>query len=132
MSSAIQGDYENIENLSGVISTLVKFANDLNNSLVTDLGLHTFRIFFDFFSDFMIFILFEEKKLLDVKLRNIQVLMKGTLSDIKDVFMVHLREQPLGSPDDLVSYRDLIDRISDTIDQILYDSFKRALRTISN
>ena len=132
MSSAIQGDYENIENLSGVISTLVKFANDLNNSLVTDLGLHTFRIFFDFFSDFMIFILFEEKKLLDVKLRNIQVLMKGTLSDIKDVFMVHLREQPLDSPDDLVSYRDLIDRISDTIDQILYDSFKRALRTISN
>ena len=133
ISLDMKNDQKSIENLTGVMSTLVKFANDLTKSLVTDLGLHTMRIYFDFFSDFLMCIMFNEKRLLEMKLKDIQLLMKGTLSEEKDIFMVHLREQPQDSAtEDLIYYRDLMDQINPLLDEILYDSFRRAIKFIES
>ncbi|MHA2362551.1 MAG: hypothetical protein ACXAC7_01240 [Candidatus Hodarchaeales archaeon] len=125
-------DHQEVENYSAVVTAIIKFANDLTKGLISDMGLHTSRLYFDFFSDyFVLIIIFDESKLLHFRLHEIQMLMKGTLSAIKDAFIIHLGEPGFDSAD-LILYKDKMEELSSTFDEILYDSFIQTKKIIEN
>ena len=78
-----------IEHLTSMMSTVVRFNHQLvQDGLLTDIGLLTSRLYFDFIKEIIFVLMVEEKSLLGYKLNEIQTLLKGTISNIKSLFQV--------------------------------------------
>lgn len=122
---------EEPHSLSGMMSTIVKFANDISDGLVSDIGLMASRLYFDFFSDLLFVVLFDEKQLLHHKLMNIQTLLKGTVSSIKTVFQVYLGEDTMETTD-LYMLREEWEKLGPTIDRMLLDQHEEILQMLQD
>ena len=107
-----------VETITSMMSTVVKFNHQLVlESLLTDVGLQTSRLYFDFIKEIIFVLVVEEKKLLQYKLVDI---LKGTISNIKSLFQVKFGD--ISDPDalDIFSLKeifgeDIVDKVDDMI-----------------
>jgi hypothetical protein len=114
-----------VETLTSMISTVVQFNHKLvQDGLLTDIGLQTSRIYFDFIKEIIFVLLVEEKSLLNYKLLDVQTLLKGTISNIKSLFQVKFGQ--ISDPDalDIFALKEIFgENILEKIDQMIHTSF---------
>ena len=108
-----------------MMSTVVKFNHQLvQDGLLTDIGLQTSRIYFDFIKEIIFILVVEEKSVLEYKLFNIQTLLKGTISNIKSLFQVNFGEIEDPNALDIFTLQEIFGNdIEDKIDKMLLSSF---------
>ena len=114
-----------VEKLTSMMSTVVKFNHQLvQDGLLTDIGLQTSRIYFDFIKEIIFILVVEEKSVLEYKLFNIQTLLKGTISNIKSLFQVKFGEIEDPNALDIFTLQEIFGNdIEDKIDKMLLSSF---------
>lgn len=114
-----------VETLTGMMSTVVKFNHKLvKDGLLSDIGLQTSRIYFDFINSLIFVLVIEEKTILNYKLIDIQTLLKGTISNIKSLFQVKFGD--ISDPDalDIFSLKEIFgEDILNKVDQMILSSF---------
>ena len=114
-----------VETLTSMMSTVVKFNHQLvQESLLTDVGLQTSRLYFDFIKEIIFVLVCEEKSLLSYKLLDIQTLLKGTISNIKSLFQVKFGD--INDPDalDIFLLKEIFgEDILDKVDEMLFSSY---------
>ena len=118
-----------VETLTSMMSTVVKFNHQLvQDGLLTDIGLQTKRIYFDFIKEIIFVLVVQEKKILNYKLIDIQTLLKGTISNIKSLFQVKFGD--INDPDtlDIFELKDIFgEDILDKVDSMILSSFTQLL-----
>lgn len=118
-----------VETLTSMMSTVVKFNHQLvQDGLLTDIGLQTKRIYFDFVKEIIFVLVVEEKSVLNYKLLDIQTLLKGTISNIKSLFQVKFGE--ISDPDalDIFMLKEIFgDDILIKVDEMLLSSYTQLL-----
>lgn len=118
-----------VETLTSMMSTVVKFNHQLvQDGLLTDIGLQTKRLYFDFIKEIIFVLVVEEKKVLNYKLIDIQTLLKGTISNIKSLFQVKFGD--LDDPDtlDIFELKEIFgEDIFDKVDSMILSSFTQLL-----
>ena len=114
-----------VEKLTSMMSTVVKFNHQLvQDGLLTDIGLQTSRIYFDFIKEIIFILVVEEKSVLEYKLFNIQTLLKGTISNIKSLFQVKFGEIEDPNALDIFTLQEIFGNdIEEKIDKMLLSSF---------
>ena len=121
-----------IETLTSMMSTVVKFNHQLvQNGLLTDIGLQTSRIYFDFIKEIIFVLMVEEKNVLQYKLLSIQTLLKGTMANVKSLFQAKFGE--IEDPDmlDAFGLKDIFgDDIIDRIDDMILKSYTDLLQVV--
>lgn len=118
-----------VETLTSMMSTVVKFNHQLvQDGLLTDIGLQTKRLYFDFIKEIIFVLVIEEKTVLNYKLIDIQTLLKGTISNIKSLFQVKFGD--INDPDtlDIFELQEIFgDDITDKVDSMILSSFTQLL-----
>ena len=103
-----------VETLTSMMSTVVRFNHQLvEEGLLSDIGLHTSRIYFDFLRGLIFVLMVDESTIVNHHLYNIQTLLKGTISNVKTMFQAKLGEE--------IEDPDLID--VETLSSIFGDDF---------
>jgi len=116
---------ERVEKLTSMMSTVVRFNHQLvTDGLLTDIGLQTSRVYFDFIKEIIFVLVVEEKTILSFKLLDIQTLLKGAISNIKSLFQVKFGE--ISDPDalDVFMLKEIFgEDIITKVDNMLVSSF---------
>lgn len=118
-----------VETLTSMMSTVVKFnAQLVQDGLLTDVGLQTKRLYFDFIKEIIFVLVVEEKRVLNLRLIDIQTLLKGTISNIKSLFQVKFGE--ISDPDalDIFSLQEIFgEDILEKVDAMLLSSYTQLM-----
>lgn len=121
-----------VETLTSMMSTVVKFNHQLvQDGLLTDIGLQTSRIYFDFIKEIIFVLVVEENKVLNLKLIDIQTLLKGTISNIKSLFQVKFGD--INDPDamDIFMLQEIFgEDIIQKVDSMILTSFNKLIETL--
>lgn len=108
-----------------MMSTVVRFNHQLvQDGLLTDIGLQTSRVYFDFIKEIIFVLLVEEHKILEYKLTDIQTLLKGTISNIKSLFQVKFDKIDDPNTLDIFLLKEIFgEDISEKVDEMLLSSY---------
>ena len=121
-----------VETLTSMMSTVVKFNHQLvQDGLLTDIGLQTSRIYFDFIKEIIFVLVVEEKTVLNLKLIDIQTLLKGTISNIKSLFQVKFGD--INDPDalDIFMLKEIFgEDILQKVDSMILSSFNELIESL--
>jgi hypothetical protein len=121
--------------VAGFFSAIAKFASDKISGLLSDIGFHTIRLFFDFSEDLFFILVFDEMKLQGYPFTDIRTMCKGTTSQIKAIFESYFSEDSSeDEPTDiemisqdmrkLERLRENFSRMYPQVDRILHKSFR--------
>lgn len=89
--------------LIGFLSAFSRFAFEETDGLISDLGMHTTRLFFDFSEDILYLLSLDELVMQHYPFHQLRTLLKGTLREIK------------------IIERDLFSNDSESVDQLVRD-----------
>ena len=125
---------DRVETLTSMISTVVRFNQQLvKDGLLSDIGLLTSRIYFDYLGTIIFVLMVDEHSLLNKQLSNIQSLLKGTISNIKTKFQAELKRD-LNDPE-ILNFELLQEIFGDdvitVIDEYVYKSYKSLSNALS-
>lgn len=129
----LEGD-DKVESLTSMISTVVRFNQQLvKDGLLSDIGLLTSRIYFDYLESIIFVLMVDERSLLEKRLSDIQILLKGTISTVKTKFQAELKRD-LNVPETLTI--ELLQEIFgkdvvSVIDEYVYSSYKSLSNALS-
>ncbi len=111
---------------AGFLSALTRFIDDHVAGLLSDLGMHVYRLFFDYNEDLLFIIVYDEYKLSSLPMLELLTLFKGTLSEIKSTFRELTIEFDIhglvDNPFKLDKFSAFLNKIGPTFDRIIYKS----------
>ena len=111
---------------AGFLSALTRFIDDHVAGLLSDVGMHVYRLFFDYNEDLLFLIVYDEYKLSSLPLSEFLTLFKGTLSEIKSTFRELTTEFEIHSmvdnPFKLDKFSAFLKEIGPKFDRIIYKS----------
>ena len=111
---------------AGFLSALTRFIDDHVAGLLSDLGMHVYRLFFDYNEDLLFIIVYDEYKLNSLPLSNFLTLFKGTLAEIKSTFRELTIEFDIhgmiDNPFKLDKFSAFLDEVGPKFDRIIYKS----------
>jgi hypothetical protein len=121
--------------VAGFFSAIAKFASEKISGLLSDIGFHTIRLFFDFTEELIFILVFEEMKLQVLPFYDIRMMIKGTTSQIKAIFESYFGEEGSeDSPTDievitknmkkLEKIRENFSKLYPQIDKLLHKSYR--------
>lgn len=124
-----------VETLTSMMSTVVRFNQNLiQNGLLSDIGLHTSRIFFDYLQEIIFVLLVDENSLAHYELFNVQTILKGTISNVKSLFQSKLgMDDGIEDPDmmDIESLKENFGKdILEKVDEMIYTSYTELLQAL--
>ena len=70
---------------AGFLSAFARFADEQVSGLLSDIGLHTYRLFFDYSEHLLFLLVYDEIKLNKLPVGKFLMLFKGTMSEIKSL-----------------------------------------------
>ncbi|OLS19467.1 MAG: hypothetical protein HeimC3_45470 [Candidatus Heimdallarchaeota archaeon LC_3] len=126
--------------VAGFFSAIAKFASEKISGLLSDIGFHTIRLFFDFTEELIFILVFDEMKLQMLPFFEIRTVCKGTISQVKQIFETYFSDEkdsgdksPISqitrNMADLERLRDSFSKLYPQIDRILHKSF-REVKTV--
>ena len=124
-----------VETLTSMMSTVVRFNHQLvQDGLLTDIGLQTSRIYFDFIKEIIFVLVVEENQaLLNYKLIDIQTLLKGTISNIKSLFQVKFGEIADFDAMDVFMLQEIFgEDILEKVDKMIISSYTELLKMFNS
>ena len=111
---------------AGFLSALTRFIDDHVAGLLSDIGMHVYRLFFDYNEDLLFLIVYDEYKLSSLPLNEFLTLFKGTLSEIKSTFRELTTDFDihgmLDNPFRLDKFSEFLNKIGPTFDRIIFKS----------
>ena len=111
---------------AGFLSALTRFIDDHVAGLLSDLGMHVYRLFFDYNEDLLFILVYDEYKLSSLPFSELLTLFKGTLSEIKSTFRELTIEFDIhgmvDNPFKLDKFSAFLNSIGPTFDRIIYKS----------
>lgn len=119
--------------ISGLIATMIQIAGQLSQhlGLLRDVALHTFRLFIDYWDNLIFVLVFDEQHYMDFKTSDVLLLMKGTISLVKESFQIVISESDTFESTDLLVLQEHISSVLETIDSVLYESYTKMLQTLN-
>ncbi|MFW9928672.1 MAG: hypothetical protein ACFFD1_04715 [Candidatus Thorarchaeota archaeon] len=129
--------------VAGFFSAIAKFATEKISGLLSDIGLHVLRLFFDFTEELIFILVFDELKLQELPFYEIRTMLKGTLSQVKSIFETYFGEDKEdGKPSDieilskniaeLERLRDSLTRLYPQIDRLIHKSYREVFSIITD
>ena len=125
--------------VAGFFSAIAKFASEKISGLLSDIGFHTIRLFFDFTEELIIILVFDEMKLQMVPFYEVRTICKGTVSQVKQIFETYFGDEKGSEKShlskithnmaDLERVRENFSKLYPQIDRILHKSF-REVKTV--
>ena len=109
---------------AGFLSALTRFIDDHVAGLLSDIGIHVYRLFFDYNEDLLFVIVYDEFKLSNLPHSEFLTLFKGTLSEIKSTFRELTTEFDVKS---LVDNPFKLDKLSAFLEEDLGPKFDRVI-----
>ena len=120
-----------VETVTSMMSTVVRMNHQLvQDTLLSDIGLHTSRIFFDFIQELIFVLIVDENTLMKLELFNLQTIMKGTIANVKSLFQAKLANDVMELMD-IESIREKFgENILNEIDEMIYNSYNQLLNAL--
>lgn len=119
---------------AGFLSALTRFIDDHVAGLLSDVGMHVYRLFFDYNEDLLFLIVYDEYKLSNLPFTELLTLFKGTLSEIKSTFRELTIEfeihDMVENPFKLDRFSAFLQTIGPKFDRIIYKSHQLLLSII--
>ena len=120
---------------AGFLSALTRFIDDHVAGLLSDIGVHVYRLFFDYNEEMLFIIVYDEYKLSNLPLSEFLTLFKGTLSEIKSTFRELTGEFELKTlvenPFRLDKFSEFLNEIGPKFDRIIFKSHNMLMNIIS-
>lgn len=124
--------------VAGFFSAIAKFASEKISGLLSDIGFHTIRLFFDFTEELIFILVFEEMKLQELPFYDIRMMIKGTISQIKGIFGSYFGEETSDGEQtdiekisknmpELERIRENFKKLYPQIDRILHKSYREVI-----
>lgn len=116
--------------LGGFFSAMTSFAREEFSGLLSDIGFHTSRLYIDFTTDLFLVLVFSEERLQNLPVKFVHILLKGTLSAIKSMFLTFLSSQDINllfDPKRVSNLRISLIKMHDDLDKLIIDSYKDAV-----
>ena len=111
---------------AGFLSALTRFIDDHVAGLLSDIGMHVYRLFFDYNDDLLFVLVYDEYKLSSLPLSEFLTLFKGTLSEIKSTFRELTGEFDIkkfvDNPFKLDKFSEFLEELGPKFDRIIYKS----------
>jgi len=123
---------------SGFLAGLGRFADDQIQGLLSDIGLHTVRLFFDYTEEMIFLLAFDEIKLTVLPGYEVRTLVKGTMAEIKSALQDYFAdvdksiEEIVKDPKLFEHHRDSLNAIGEVLERILYKSHLEILKLIES
>ncbi|MHA2364194.1 MAG: hypothetical protein ACXAC7_09570 [Candidatus Hodarchaeales archaeon] len=124
--------------LSGFLAGLGNFADDQISGLLSDIGLHTIRLFFDYTEHIIFLLAFDEMKLLELPAHMTRTLVKGSMAEIKSSIQEFFSDvdetisEIAENPRLFKRVRESLAEIGPVLDRILYKSHLELLKLIED
>lgn len=119
---------------AGFLSALTRFIDDHVAGLLSDIGMHVYRLFFDYNEDLLFLIVYDEYKLNNLPLSEFLTLFKGTLSEIKSSFRELTGEFNLNgltdNPFKLDKFSEFLEDMGPRFDRIIFKSHNMLMEII--
>lgn len=121
---------------AGFLSALTRFIDDHVAGLLSDIGVHVYRLFFDYNEDLLFVLVYNEFKLSNLPHSEFLTLFKGTLSEIKSTFRELTTEfdgmrSLVENPFKLDKFSEFLDEIGPQLDRIIYKSHNLLMNIIN-
>ena len=114
---------------AGFLSAFARFADEHVSGLLSDVGLHTYRLFFDYTEHLLFLLIYDEMKMGNLPVSNFLMLFKGTMSEIKSLLIEFFADQSdislrqmIENPKSLEALSKMLETVSPQFDRILYKS----------
>lgn len=123
---------------SGFLAGLGKFADDQTAGLLSDIGLHTVRLFFDYTEDMIFLLAFDEIKLEHLSGMEVRTLVKGTMAEIKSSIQAYFSDAGItidkivDNPKLFEHHRNNLTTIALVLDRIVYKSHVQLLEVMND
>lgn len=124
--------------IAALISSMIKIAEQLSQhlGLLRDVALHTFRLFIDYWDDIIFVLVFNERHYLEYRTSELLLLMKGTISLVKEIFHVVISEAQNFGSQDLLTLPELAEQerfqpILETVDRVLHESYFKMIESLN-
>jgi predicted regulator of Ras-like GTPase activity (Roadblock/LC7/MglB family) len=124
---------------AGFLSAFARFADEHVSGLLSDIGLHTYRLFFDYDEHLMFLLIYDEMKMSDLPVSEFLMLFKGTMSEIKSLIREFFLEESRSSlkkmienPKSLEALSSMLQNVSPQFDRILFKSHNMLMKLIKN
>lgn len=126
---------------AGFLSAFARFADEHVSGLLSDIGLHTYRLFFDYSESLLFLLIYDEMKMSNLPISKFLMLFKGTLSEIKS--SIREFEGDLGSeeisfqkllenPKSLENMSNILETVAPQFDRILFKSHNLLMDLLDN
>ena len=119
---------------AGFLSAFTRFVDDHVAGLLSDIGLHTYRLFFDYTEELLFLIIYDEYKLSGLPIQEFLTLFKGSLSEIKSTFRELVAEFPMeelmDNPKKLEKLTAILNSVGPKFDRIINKSHSMIIKMI--
>ncbi|HKZ39364.1 MAG TPA: hypothetical protein VJ044_00290, partial [Candidatus Hodarchaeales archaeon] len=122
--------------VSAFFSAMAHFADENISGLLSDIGMHTLRFFFDHTEDLLFLLAVDEVKITLFSTYELRTLLKATLAEIKiDIIEFFINkgdsiEDVTRDPQKFEKARNELSSIGPSLDKILHKSYLKALKLL--